>query len=218
MKMCAPRLAKPVPLQTNSGDTSSARKARRTVIKDEHRAKAAQRHEVYQERTNKQNDQLKTIKVMKRRNIYIASTLVLALVLMVGFPTSAKPQVLKGFIKGVVKRLNSPAKTSAIALMGAQKMDAYAKKRIEQQRRRAVRPVVIPPSVQAKLMLEQMKKPQHYGSPPQGEARGSEKTSPAAAENPSSEARQRCKGCTARQGRTGSRPQSCQGEETQKDD
>lgn len=158
MKMCAPRLAKPVPLQTNPGDTSSARKARRTVIKDEHRAKAAQRHEVYQERTNKQNDQLKTIKVMKRRNIYIASTLVLALVLMVGFPTSARPQVLKGFIKGVVKRLNSPAKTSAIALMGAQKMDAYAKKRMEQQRRRAVRPVVIPPSVRAKLMAEQMKK------------------------------------------------------------
>ena len=93
MKMCAPRLAKPVPLQTNSGDISSARKARRTVIKDEHRAKAAQRHEVYQERTNKQNDQLKTIKVMKRRNIYIASTLVLALVLMVGFPTSARPQI-----------------------------------------------------------------------------------------------------------------------------
>lgn len=95
MKMCAPRLAKPVPLQTNSGDTSSARKARRTVIKDEHRAKADQRHEVYQERTNKQNDQLKTIKVMKRRNSYIASTLVLALVLMVGFPTSARPQISK---------------------------------------------------------------------------------------------------------------------------
>ena len=95
---------------------------------------------------------------MKRRNIYIASTLVLALVLMVGFPTSARPQVLKSFIKGVVKRLNSPAKTSAIALVGARKVDAYAKKRIEQQRRRAVRPVVIPPSVQAKLMLEQMKK------------------------------------------------------------
>lgn len=95
---------------------------------------------------------------MKRRNIYIASTLVLALVLMVGFPTSAKPQVLKGFIKGVVKRLNSPAKTSAIALVGARKMDAYAKKRMEQQRRRAVRPVVIPPSVRAKLMAEQMKK------------------------------------------------------------
>lgn len=95
---------------------------------------------------------------MKRRNIYIASTLVLAMVLMVGFPTSARPQVLKGFIKGVVKRLNSPAKTSAIALMGAQKMDAYAKKRMEQQRRRAVRPVVIPPSVRAKLMAEQMKK------------------------------------------------------------
>lgn len=95
---------------------------------------------------------------MKRRNIYIASTLVLALVLMVGFPTSARPQVLKGFIKGVVKRLNSPAKTSAIALVGTRKVDAYAKKRIEQQRRRAVRPVVIPPSVQAKLMLEQMKK------------------------------------------------------------
>lgn len=94
---------------------------------------------------------------MKRRNIYIASMLVLALVLMVGFPTSARPQVLKGFIKGVVKRLNSPAKTSAIALMGAQKMDAYAKKRMEQQRRRAVRPVVIPPSVRAKLMAEQMK-------------------------------------------------------------
>ena len=34
-----------------------------------------------------------TIKVMKRRNIYIASTLVLALVLMVGFPTSARPQI-----------------------------------------------------------------------------------------------------------------------------
>lgn len=95
---------------------------------------------------------------MKRRNNYIASTLVLALVLMVGFPTSAKPQVLKGFIKGVVKRLNSPAKTSAIALMGAQKMDAYAKKRMEQQRRTTVRPVVIPPSVRAKLMAEQMKK------------------------------------------------------------
>lgn len=95
---------------------------------------------------------------MKRRNIYIASTLVLALVLMVGFPTSAKPQVLKGFIKGVVKRLNSPAKTSAIALMGAQKMDAYAKKRIEQQRRTTVRPVTIPPSVRAKLMAEQMSK------------------------------------------------------------
>ena len=93
MKMCAPSLAKPVHLQTNSGDTSSARKARRTVIKDEHRAKAALRHEVYQERTNKQNDQLKTIKVMKRRNNYIASTLVLALVLMVGFPTSARPQI-----------------------------------------------------------------------------------------------------------------------------
>lgn len=95
---------------------------------------------------------------MKRRNSNIASTLVLALVLMVGFPTSAKPQVLKGFIKGVVKRLNSPAKTSAIALMGAQKMDAYAKKRIEQQRRTTVRPVTIPPSVRAKLMAEQMSK------------------------------------------------------------
>ena len=95
---------------------------------------------------------------MKRRNIYIASTLVLALVLMVGFPTSARPQVLKGFIKGVVKRLNSPAKTSAIALVGARKVDAYAKKRIEQQRRRAVRPVVIPPSVHTKLMVERMKK------------------------------------------------------------
>ncbi len=106
MKMCAPRLAKPVPLQTNPGDTSSARKARRTVIKDEHRAKAAQRHEVYQERTNKQNDQLKTIKVMKRRNIYIASTLVLALVLMVGFPTSARPQI--GKIK--VGKFKSPDK------------------------------------------------------------------------------------------------------------
>lgn len=95
---------------------------------------------------------------MKRRNSYIASTLVLALVLMVGFPTSARPQVLKGFIKGVVKRINSPAKTSAIALVGARKVDAYAKKRTEQQRHRAVRPVVIPPSVQVKLMLEQMKK------------------------------------------------------------
>ena len=95
MKMCAPSLAEWLILQTNSGDISSARKARRTVIKDEHRAKAAQRHEVYQERTNKQNDQLKTIKVMKRRNIYIASTLVLALVLMVGFPTSARPQISK---------------------------------------------------------------------------------------------------------------------------
>ena len=158
MKMCAPRLAKPVLLQTNPGDTSSARKARRTVIKDEYRAKAAQRHEVYQERTNKQNDQLKTIKVMKRRNIYIASTLVLALVLMVGFPTSARPQILKTFIKGVVKRLNSPAKTSAAALIGAQKMDAYAKKRMEQQRRTAVRPVVVPQSVHTKLMVERMKK------------------------------------------------------------
>lgn len=95
---------------------------------------------------------------MKRRNSYIASTLVLALVLMVGFPTSARPQVLKSFIKGVVKRFNSPAKTSAIALVGARKVDAYAKKRIEQQRRRAVRPVVIPPSVQAKLMAKQMSK------------------------------------------------------------
>lgn len=32
---------------------------------------------------------------MKRRNSYIASTLVLALVLMVGFPTSARPQISK---------------------------------------------------------------------------------------------------------------------------
>lgn len=104
--MCAPRLAKPVLLQTNPGDTSSARKARRTVIKDEYRAKAAQRHEVYQERTNKQNDQLKTIKVMKRRNSNIASTLVLALVLMVGFPTSARPQI--GKIK--VGKFKSPDK------------------------------------------------------------------------------------------------------------
>lgn len=32
---------------------------------------------------------------MKRRNIYIASTLVLALVLMVGFPTSVRPQISK---------------------------------------------------------------------------------------------------------------------------
>ena len=95
---------------------------------------------------------------MKQRNNYIASTLVLALVLMVGFPTSARPQVLKNFIKGVVKRLNSPAKTSAIALMGAQKMDAYAKKRMEQQRRNAVRPVVVPASVNNKLLAERMKK------------------------------------------------------------
>lgn len=35
---------------------------------------------------------------MKRRNIYIASTLVLALVLMVGFPTSARPQTGKGIV------------------------------------------------------------------------------------------------------------------------
>lgn len=95
---------------------------------------------------------------MKRRNIYIASTLVLALVLMVGFPTSARPQILKTFIKGVMKRLNSPAKTSAAALIGAQKMDAYAKKRMEQQRRTAVRPVVVPQSVHTKLMVERMKK------------------------------------------------------------
>ena len=106
MKMCAPSLAECLILHSNSGDTSSARKARRTVIKDEHRAKAAQRHEVYQERTNKQNDQLKTIKVMKRRNSYIASTLVLALVLMVGFPTSARPQ----FGNGMVKTPNSYVK------------------------------------------------------------------------------------------------------------
>lgn len=95
---------------------------------------------------------------MKRRNNYIASTLVLALVLMVGFPTSARPQILRTFIKGVVKRLNSPAKTSAIALMGAQKMDAYAKKRMEQQRRNAVRPVVVPASVNNKLLAERMRK------------------------------------------------------------
>lgn len=95
---------------------------------------------------------------MKRRNCNIASTLVLALVLMVGFPTSARPQILKTFIKGVVKRLNSPAKTSAAALIGAQKMDAYAKKRMEQQRRTAVRPVVVPQSVHTKLMVERMKK------------------------------------------------------------
>ena len=106
MKMCAPALAECLILHSNPGDTSSARKARRTVIKDEHRAKAAQRHEVYQERTNKQNDQLKTIKVMKRRNIYIASTLVLALVLMVGFPTSARPQISKG----TVRIIKSPGK------------------------------------------------------------------------------------------------------------
>lgn len=36
---------------------------------------------------------------MKRRNIYIASTLVLALVLMVGFPTSARPQIGKGMVR-----------------------------------------------------------------------------------------------------------------------
>lgn len=95
---------------------------------------------------------------MKRRNNYIASTLVLALGLMVGFPTTARPQILRTFIKGVVKRLNSPAKTSAIALMGAQKMDAYAKKRMEQQRRNAVRPVVVPASVNNKLLAERMKK------------------------------------------------------------
>lgn len=95
---------------------------------------------------------------MKRRNNYIASTLVLALVLMVGFPTSARPQILRTFIKGVVKRLNSPAKASAAALIGAQKMDAYAKKRMEQQRRNAVRPVVVPASVNNKLMAERMRK------------------------------------------------------------
>lgn len=95
---------------------------------------------------------------MKRRNNYIASTLVLALVLMVGFPTSARPQILRTFIKGVVKRLNSPAKASAAALIGTQKMDAYAKKRMEQQRRNAVRPVVVPASVNNKLMAERMRK------------------------------------------------------------
>lgn len=36
---------------------------------------------------------------MKRRNSYIASTLVLALVLMVGFPTSARPQIPKGTVR-----------------------------------------------------------------------------------------------------------------------
>lgn len=39
---------------------------------------------------------------MKRRNSYIASTLVLALVLMVGFPTSARPQISKGAV-GIIK-------------------------------------------------------------------------------------------------------------------
>lgn len=43
---------------------------------------------------------------MKRRNSYIASTLVLALVLMVGFPTSARPQ--NG--KGIVGKIKSPGK------------------------------------------------------------------------------------------------------------
>lgn len=42
---------------------------------------------------------------MKRRNIYIASTLVLALVLMVGFPTSARPQISKGAV-GIIKSPN----------------------------------------------------------------------------------------------------------------
>lgn len=36
---------------------------------------------------------------MKRRNSYIASTLVLALVLMVGFPTSARPQIGNGTVR-----------------------------------------------------------------------------------------------------------------------
>lgn len=36
---------------------------------------------------------------MKRRNNYIASTLVLALVLMVGFPTSARPQIGNGTVR-----------------------------------------------------------------------------------------------------------------------
>lgn len=43
---------------------------------------------------------------MKRRNSYIASTLVLALVLMVGFPTTARPQ----FGKGMEKTPNSYTK------------------------------------------------------------------------------------------------------------
>lgn len=43
---------------------------------------------------------------MKRRNSYIASTLVLALVLMVGFPTSARPQISKG----PVRIIKSPGK------------------------------------------------------------------------------------------------------------
>ena len=43
---------------------------------------------------------------MRRRNSYIASTLVLALVLMVGFPTSARPQ----FGNGMVKTPNSYVK------------------------------------------------------------------------------------------------------------
>lgn len=36
---------------------------------------------------------------MKRRNNYIASTLVLALILMVGFPTTARPQIGNGMVK-----------------------------------------------------------------------------------------------------------------------
>ena len=43
---------------------------------------------------------------MKRRNNYIASTLVLALGLMVGFPTTARPQ----FGKGTERIFKSPDK------------------------------------------------------------------------------------------------------------
>ena len=191
MKMCAPSLAECRTLQTNSGDTSSARKARRTVIKDEHRAKAALRHEVYQERTNKQNDQLKTIKVMKRRNNYIASTLVLALVLMVGFPTSARPQISKGAV-GIIK---SPDKFIS-PIVKIPKMVERVEKQIKIPNIAVPQPNVN--SVALRTHILQL--------PALSEAR-QDCTARQSLPTP--------------QGRAGSRPQSsqsCQGEEAQKDD
>lgn len=142
---------------------------------------------------------------MKRRNIYIASTLVLALVLMVGFPTSGKTPSLERFYQGCGEKVELACQDLGNRLDGGTKDGRVCEKAhgaAETPRRQTCsNSPKRPRQAHGRANEKAARKTQHCASPPQGEARGSEQTSPATAEDPTSEARQ---GRKARQGRAGS--------------
>lgn len=75
-----------------------------------------------------------------------------------GIPYLGKTPNLENFYQGCGEKVELACQDLGNRLDGGTKDGRVCEKRMEQQRRRAVRPVTIPPSVHAKFMSEQMSK------------------------------------------------------------